>query len=84
MLNKSTISLFDWKTFIIIVVIMLVGLTTIFSATYTSTPDNVTPLYIKQIGWIFIGLFFLLIGIPLIIRLLQDMRIISTHYHSYY
>src|SRR3972149_6151747 len=62
MLNKSTITLFDWKAFIIIVLIMLIGLSTIFSATYTSTPVNVTPLYIKQIGWIIIGVFFLLIG----------------------
>ena len=62
MLNKSTITLFDWKAFIIIVLIMFIGLSTIFSATYTSTPENVTPLYIKQIGWIIIGVFFLLIG----------------------
>src|SRR4030066_1163410 len=62
MLNKSTIALFDWKTFTIIIVIMLIGLTTIFSATYTSTPANATPLYVKQIGWIIIGLFFLFMG----------------------
>ena len=62
MLNKSTITLFDWKAFIMIVLIMFIGLSTIFSATYAGTPENVTPLYIKQAGWIIIGLFFLLMG----------------------
>ena len=60
--KKSTIALFDWKAFTIIILIMVIGLSTIFSATYTSTPENATPLYLKQVGWIFIGIFFLLIG----------------------
>ena len=62
MLKKSTIALFDWKAFTIIILIMVIGLSTIFSATYTSTPENATPLYLKQVGWIFIGIFFLLLG----------------------
>ena len=62
MLKKSTIALFDWKAFTIIILIMVIGLSTIFSATYTSTPETATPLYLKQVGWIFIGIFFLLIG----------------------
>ncbi|MCC7203129.1 MAG: rod shape-determining protein RodA [Nitrospirae bacterium] len=78
MLNKGTIALFDWKAFILIVLIMILGLSTIFSATYTNTPVNATPLYIKQIGWIIIGIFFLLTGMSI------DYQTIARYaYHIY-
>lgn len=62
MLRKSSIALFDWKAFIIIVLILIAGVLTIYSATYDNAGGNTVPLYIKQIGWIIIGTIFLLIG----------------------
>ncbi len=78
MLNKSTIALFDWKAFAIIVLIMIIGLSTIFSATYMNIPENATPLYIKQAGWIIIGIFSLLAGMSV------DYKTIARYaYHLY-
>ena len=78
MLKKSTIALFDWKAFIIIVIVMIIGLATIVSATYTSITEGATPVYMKQIGWIIIGILSLLIGASI------DYQTVARYsYHLY-
>lgn len=62
MLRKSSIGLFDWKAFAIIFLILLAGVLTIYSATYSSSGGSSFPLYVKQIGWIIIGMFFFFAG----------------------
>ena len=62
MLKTNPIALFDWKAFILILLILFAGVLTIYSATYTNAVVNAAPLYLKQIGWIVIGLLFLFTG----------------------
>lgn len=62
MLKKNPIILFNWKAFIIIILILIAGVLTIYSATYTSSGVKSVPLYMKQIGWIMIGLLAFFAG----------------------
>ncbi len=62
MLKINPIALFDWKAFVIIILILFAGVLTIYSATYTIEGVNTGPLYIKQTGWALIGILFLFAG----------------------
>src|SRR3972149_1107279 len=62
MIKKSSLGLFDWKAFIFIVIILFIGVMTIYSATYNTAGETTNPLYLKQIGWIIFGILFLFLG----------------------
>jgi len=78
MLKKSTIALFDWTAFAIIIFILLTGVLTIYSATYANTGVKATPLYLKQIGWISTGMLFLFAGASI------DYQTISKYAYPLY
>jgi len=78
MLKKKPIALFDWTAFAIIIFILITGVLTIYSATYTNTGGNTTPLYLKQIGWIITGMLFLFAGASI------DYQTISKYAYPLY
>ncbi|MBI5197843.1 MAG: FtsW/RodA/SpoVE family cell cycle protein, partial [Nitrospirae bacterium] len=50
---------FDWKTYFVVLLVLSVGVLTIYSAVYnpvSHSPRPGTPLYIKQMIWIFMGM----------------------------
>ncbi|MFQ5454842.1 MAG: rod shape-determining protein RodA [Nitrospirota bacterium] len=55
MIDRQIITQFDWKILLLIVIISIIGITTIYSVTYYKTGEGQTPIYIKQIYWIIIG-----------------------------
>ena len=67
---------FDWILLILALFISFVGLLNIYSTGYSIADQS--PLYLKQAGWIFIGLVFM--GIVLCI----DYRLISSHAYIIY
>src|SRR4030067_1826076 len=78
MLKKNPIALFDWTAFAIIIFILITGALTIYSATYTNTGGNTTPLYLKQIGLISTGMLFLFAGASI------DYQTISKYAYPFY
>ena len=56
MIDRRTIAGYDWLLFIVLLLILAMGVLSVYSATYASTTPSVrTPLYVKQIYWIIIG-----------------------------
>jgi rod shape determining protein RodA len=62
-IDRRIIQNFDWLTFIILIVISIVGILSIFSATRQPTEAAQPSFYIKQILWLIIGLFGLILFI---------------------
>lgn len=57
-IDRKTLSHFDWAIFVILALILGIGIISIYSVTYQPSANGGTPLYLKQIYWICIGLFF--------------------------
>ena len=54
-LDRRLILNFDWTLFILILLLSGIGLLNIYSAGFSLTEFHRTPLYIRQIQWILIG-----------------------------
>ena len=61
---------FDWTLLALVLGICAIGILNIYSAVY-STSDRLYPIYIKQVQWVLLGLFFM------IIIFLIDYRVIN-------
>jgi len=61
---------FDWTLLILALAICSIGVLNIYSTGFSLTSTK-TPLYLKQIQWIVIGLFFMLVVIALDYRFLS-------------
>ncbi len=65
-INRRLIKNFDWLTFLLIVIITLIGVMTIYSATRPPIEEGGHPnFYLKQIIWLIIGIssFFIIVAI---------------------
>lgn len=60
-IDRRLIQNFDWPTFAVVVVISVFGIMTIFSATRQPAEAAQSPLFIKQILWLVIGIIGLLV-----------------------
>lgn len=60
-IDRRLIQNFDWPTFAAVVVISVFGIMTIFSATRQPAEAAQSPLFIKQILWLVIGIIGLLV-----------------------
>ncbi len=60
-INRRVIRNFDWLTFSLAIVISIIGILTIFSSTRHPIETLQTSFYIKQIIWLTIGLFCLIL-----------------------
>ncbi|MBP8980880.1 MAG: rod shape-determining protein RodA [Syntrophobacterales bacterium] len=68
--HKNWLLGFDWTLLILALSICAVGVLNIYSTGFSLTSPK-TPLYLKQIQWILIGLFFMFIAITLDYRFLS-------------
>lgn len=59
-IDRRLLHNFDWVSFVTVLVISLLGVMTIFSATRQPGEQVQSPLFIKQIIWLFIGVLGLL------------------------
>ncbi|MBM4137142.1 MAG: rod shape-determining protein RodA [Nitrospira sp.] len=59
-IDRRTIESFDWVTLLIVIVIAVIGIVTIFSATRPLTEGEHSPFYIKQATWLILGVIALL------------------------
>lgn len=59
-IDRRTIESFDWVTLLIVIVIAVIGIVTIFSATRPLTEGEHSPFYIKQGTWLILGVIALL------------------------
>lgn len=56
MIEKKNMTAYDFLVFIVILLILGIGVLSIYSATqFYSLPHGKTPLYLKQMYWIFLG-----------------------------
>lgn len=54
--DRRLIQNFDWTTFSLVVLISIIGIMTIFSATRPLLPDEQSDYHVRQIYWLFIGI----------------------------
>ena len=62
---------FDWSLVLITSIVVLLGVINLYSASYASRELHSTPIYMKQIYWIFIGIFIMLICFSLDYKLFE-------------
>ena len=77
-LDRRLILNFDWTLFILVLVISGVGLLNIYSADFSLTDFRKTPLYIRQIQWILIGVA------GMAVAFLVDYGFLSRHAYIIY
>lgn len=69
---------FDWKLFFLVVAICFIGILNIFSAGFSLSDPKLKYLYIKQLEWAGVGLFFMVMGF------LIDYRTLTRHAYWIY
>ncbi len=69
-IEKKWLLSFDWTLLIVSLAICAIGVLNIYSTGFSLTSTKI-PLYLKQIQWIVIGLFFLLVIVSVDYRLLN-------------
>ncbi|MDD5171006.1 MAG: rod shape-determining protein RodA [Syntrophales bacterium] len=69
---------FDWTLLLLVLGICTIGVLNIYSTGFSLSGIKHSPLYIKQIQWIVIGLFFMMIAF------LLDYRVISQYVYILY
>lgn len=52
---------FDWTLFALVMSICAIGVINIYSTGF-SLGENASPLYVKQMQWVFFGLFFMMVA----------------------
>jgi rod shape determining protein RodA len=57
MFDRRLVLNFDWLLLALILLIAGIGIVNLYSAGYNRTPEGVTPLYLKQIYWLAVGLW---------------------------
>jgi rod shape determining protein RodA len=77
-LDRRLILNFDWTLFILVLIISGIGLLNIYSTGFSLTDFRQTPLYIKQLQWILIGL------VGMAIAFFIDYRFLSRHAYIIY
>ena len=77
-LDRRLILNFDWTLFILVLIISAIGVLNIYSAGFSLPALPQTPLYIKQIQWILIGLAGMAIAFFI------DYRFLSRHAYIIY
>jgi len=77
-LDRRLILNFDWTLFILVLIISGIGLLNIYSAGFSLSDLRQTPLYIRQIQWILIGVA------GMAVAFLVDYRSLSRHAYIIY
>ena len=77
-LDRRLILNFDWTLFILVLIISVIGLLNIYSSGFSLTDSRLTPLYIRQIQWILVGIA------GMAVAFLVDYRFFSRHAYLIY
>src|SRR3989304_9143993 len=56
MFDRRLVQNFDWLLLALILLIVALGLVNLYSAGYNRTPEGASPVYIKQMYWLMVGL----------------------------
>jgi rod shape determining protein RodA len=56
MFDRRIVQNFDWLLLALVLAIVAMGLVNLYSAGYNRTPEGATPVYIKQMYWLVVGL----------------------------
>lgn len=56
MFDRRLVQNFDWLLLALILLIVAIGIVNLYSAGYNRTPEGATPVYVKQIYWLAVGL----------------------------
>jgi rod shape determining protein RodA len=77
-IDRRLILNFDWTLFILVLLLSGIGLLNIYSAGFSLSDFRQTPLYIKQIKWILIGI------VGMAVAFFMDYRFLSRHAYIVY
>jgi rod shape determining protein RodA len=56
MFDRRLVQNFDWLLLALVLLIVALGLVNLYSAGYNRTPEGATPMYLKQMYWLVVGL----------------------------
>ncbi|MEI7590271.1 MAG: rod shape-determining protein RodA, partial [Deltaproteobacteria bacterium] len=72
MFDRRLFANFNWELVIVTILCVTVGVASIFSTAVKSTGIEQTPLYLKQIQWILIGIIIMLFVISVDYRIIVE------------
>lgn len=69
--DRRIFQYFDWTLLIIVLAICTIGIINVYSAGF-STGERQTPLYLKQIQWVLLGLFLMMLVFLIDYRIINE------------
>lgn len=63
MFDRRLVQNFDWLLLALILLIAAIGLVNLYSAGYNRAPESATPVYLKQIYWLIVGLSLMFLSL---------------------
>ncbi|MDI6852487.1 MAG: rod shape-determining protein RodA [Deltaproteobacteria bacterium] len=63
MFDRRLVQNFDWLLLTLILIVIAIGSVNLYSAGYNRTPEGATPVYIKQLYWLGVGLTVMLFSL---------------------
>ena len=73
MFDRRLVQNFDWLLLALILLIAGIGIVNLYSAGYNRTPENVTPVFIKQSYWLVVGLWVMFLALTVDYRHLERL-----------
>ncbi|MFZ2088060.1 MAG: rod shape-determining protein RodA [Desulfobaccales bacterium] len=73
MFDRRLVQNFDWPLLALILLIAGLGIVNLYSAGYNHTPENVSPVFIKQTYWLLVGLCVMFLTLTIDYRHLERL-----------
>jgi rod shape determining protein RodA len=73
MFDRRLVQNFDWLLLALILTIAGIGIVNLYSAGYNRTPGGITPVYLKQVYWLIVGLWVMFLTLTIDYRHLERL-----------
>jgi rod shape determining protein RodA len=73
MFDRRLLQNFDWLLLALILLVVGIGIVNLYSAGFNRTPEGVTPVFLKQVYWLLVGLWIMFLTLTIDYRHLERL-----------
>jgi rod shape determining protein RodA len=73
MFDRRLLQNFDWLLLALILLVVGIGIVNLYSAGFNRTPEGVTPVFLKQVYWLLVGLWVMFLTLTIDYRHLERL-----------